>query len=124
MPPSHPQIAQGKQVRQTRRVLCNAAIAHLRVPELLLDHTERMFDLGSRAGLESLDLLQQPIGLVPGIQRLALARPEPNELTGDSMAASAFSPRSQNRDVDVSNRCNVPTDTLWRLQADLGRSVA
>ncbi len=46
---------------------------HLHVSELPLDDTERVFDLGSDAGLQALELLDQRIDLARLVQRAALA---------------------------------------------------
>jgi hypothetical protein len=48
MPARHPQIRQGKQRDELGRVLGQPSVAHLRVPELALEHTERMLNLGMR----------------------------------------------------------------------------
>jgi hypothetical protein len=53
----HPQVGQREQRLQLRRVLDQAPIADLHVPELLLDHAKRVFHLGTDAGLDLLDLL-------------------------------------------------------------------
>jgi hypothetical protein len=53
----HPQVRQGEQGLQLRRVLRQPAIANLHVPELMLDHTERECDLGADAAFDLLQLL-------------------------------------------------------------------
>ena len=55
----HPQIRQRKECRQSRGVLLESAIAHVHTPELALDHPERVFDLGSYAGLQAFKLIGQ-----------------------------------------------------------------
>ena len=62
-PSGHPQIAQGKQRDQLRRVLGQSLVANFGVAELALDDPERVFHLGTDAGLELLSLVQQ---LAPG----------------------------------------------------------
>jgi len=64
--PRHPQIAQRKQHRQPRGVLGQAPVAHLGVAELLLDHTERVLNLGPLASFELFHLVQQPPS--PGVK--------------------------------------------------------
>ena len=51
--PRHPQVGQRKQRVQLRGVLLQPAVAHLDVPELALDHPERMLDLRPNAGLDA-----------------------------------------------------------------------
>jgi len=46
-----PQVGQREQRRDLSRVLLQPAVSDLREAELLLDHPERMFNLGSAAGL-------------------------------------------------------------------------
>ena len=48
--PRHPEIGERKQRVQLRRVLHQAAVAHLDISELALDHPKWMFDLGPRLG--------------------------------------------------------------------------
>ena len=55
----HPQIRQRKECRQLRDVLLESTIARLHMPELTLDHAERVFDLGSYAGLQAFELIGQ-----------------------------------------------------------------
>jgi hypothetical protein len=43
------------------------------VPELPLDHSERMLELGTDAGLEVFELLDQCIGLLASVQRAGRA---------------------------------------------------
>lgn len=73
-PARHPQIGQRKQRVQLRRVLGQAAIAHLRMAELALDDTKRMLDLGTDTGLDALDLLGQRIHGIGLVQQLAQPR--------------------------------------------------
>jgi hypothetical protein len=54
-------------------VFLQAPIAHFDVPELALDHTERMLDLGSDASLEFLSLINEFFYRVTLVQRLAFA---------------------------------------------------
>jgi len=56
-----PQIGQRKQRLQLRRVLGQAAIAHLHMTELAFDDTEWVLQLGSDACLDALDLIGQRI---------------------------------------------------------------
>ena len=56
---SHPQVAQGKQRHQLRRVLCQPFVANLGEAELALDHPERVLDLRANAGFELLGFVQQ-----------------------------------------------------------------
>lgn len=49
--PQHPQVGRCKQRVQLRGVLGQPAVALLRMPELALDHPERVFDLGPNARL-------------------------------------------------------------------------
>ena len=56
MPARHPQVRQGKQCHQLRRVLRQATEACLHITELALDHPERVLDLGAHLGLGLLDL--------------------------------------------------------------------
>jgi len=68
MPARHPQVRQGKQCHQLRRVLRQATEACLHITELALDHPERVLDLGAHLGLGLLDLA---LGFV---QRAALTQ--------------------------------------------------
>jgi hypothetical protein len=72
--PHHPQVGQRKQRVQLRRVLRQPAVAHLHMPELALDHPERMFDLGPDARLGPLDLIQDRAHRRALVQHLAFAR--------------------------------------------------
>ena len=56
MPAHHPQIRQGKQSGQLRRVLGQATEASFHIAELTLDHTKCMFDFRSRLRFDLLDL--------------------------------------------------------------------
>ena len=58
---SHPQIAQRTQCDDVHRVLLVLSGAHLHVPKLLLEHSERMPYLGSDAGLGAFKLVDQRI---------------------------------------------------------------
>jgi hypothetical protein len=60
-PAHHPQIGQRKQRLQLRRVLGQAAVAHLHMTELALDDTEWVLHLGSDACLDALALIGQRI---------------------------------------------------------------
>ena len=55
----HPQVAQGKQCYQLRRVLGQPFVAYLGETKLALDNSEGMFHLGPDAGLELFGLVQQ-----------------------------------------------------------------
>ena len=50
----------------------SSLLAHLHIPELLLEHPERMLHLGSDSGLDLLDLLQQRLHRVLFVQLLTL----------------------------------------------------
>ena len=50
--PRHPQVAQGKQCVQLRRVLGQSPVAHLHMSELTSDDPERVFHLSPDAGLD------------------------------------------------------------------------
>jgi len=63
-PSGHPQITQGKQRDQLRRVLGQSFVANLGKAELALDDPERVFQLGTDSGLELLSLVEQ-VGLAP-----------------------------------------------------------
>ena len=76
--PDYPQIAQCEQRVQLCRVLGQPAVSHLHEPEVPLDHPQRMLDLGTHAGLELLDLVDQGIDLIALVQRLAFARAHGN----------------------------------------------
>ncbi len=68
----HPQIGQRKQRLQLRRVLGQAAIAHLHMPELALDDSERMLHLGADADLHMLELVEHGTHGAALVQRAAL----------------------------------------------------
>ena len=70
-PAHHPQIGQRKQCVQLRRVLGQAAVAHLHMAELALDDAERMLDLGADAGLDAFDLFGQRIQRICLVQQLS-----------------------------------------------------
>jgi len=70
----HPQVAQGKQRDQLRRVLGQPFVAHLGKTELALDNAKRVLYLGAHAGLELLGLVQQAAPRRLLVQRPALAR--------------------------------------------------
>ncbi len=61
--PGHPQVGQRKQRVELRGVLLEAAVTHLDVAELALDHPKRVLYLGPDAGLDSLDLVGELIDL-------------------------------------------------------------
>lgn len=70
-PARHPLVRQRKQRDELCRVLRQASIANLREPELLLNHSERMLDLGPDAGLQ----LLHSLGIEPGsMNRFSLLR--------------------------------------------------
>lgn len=75
MSPGHPQIAQRKQRRDLRGVLAQSAVADLGKSELPLDHPEGMFDLGTDAGLDLLDLVDHRRQRATQIQSLSLSGP-------------------------------------------------
>ena len=51
MPSRHPHVRQGEQRQHLCRVLRQAAVAHLDVAKLPLDHPERVLDLGAHTRL-------------------------------------------------------------------------
>ncbi len=55
----HPQVAQGEQCYQLRRVLGQTLVANLGEAKLALDDSEWVFDFGSDTGLELFGLVQQ-----------------------------------------------------------------
>ncbi len=59
---------------QLRRVLGQAAVAHLRMPELALNDPKRMFDLGADAGLDVFELVEHSAHGRGFVQSFALAR--------------------------------------------------
>ena len=71
--PRHPQIAQGEQRVQLRRVLGQSSVAHLDVTELSLDDPKRVLDLRSHAGLQMLDSVEQRAHCAGRVQRPSLA---------------------------------------------------
>ncbi len=52
--PGHPQVRERKQRHDLRRVLLEAPVAHLHIPELLLEHPKRVLNFGSAV---------EPVGL-------------------------------------------------------------
>ncbi len=63
--PGHPQVRERKQRDDLRRVLLESPVAHLHIPELLFEHSERVFHFGPDADLGALELVDQRIdGLV------------------------------------------------------------
>ena len=66
----HPQVGQCEQRDQLRRVLGQASVPHLGEAELLLDHAERMLDLGADAGLHLLHALGDEVLLKEGVELL------------------------------------------------------
>ena len=71
---SHPQVAQGKQREQLRRVLCQPFVANLGEAELTLDHPKRMLDLGANAGFDVFQFVLEGVTGFGFVQRFALAR--------------------------------------------------
>ena len=68
------EIGQTEQAEQLRVVLRQALVADLLVTEQVLDHVERVLDLGANAGLQLLGLLEQLRPRAGRIQLSALAR--------------------------------------------------
>ena len=77
LPPRHPQVRQREQRKYLRHVLGQAAIAHLGVTKLALQHSERVFDFGTHAGLALL-----PTSCVL-LAALVLDRTQIGRLVGD-----------------------------------------
>src|SRR5664280_1841204 len=71
----HPQVRQREQRLQLGGVLEQPSVAHLRVPELPLDDSERVLDLRAYAGLERLDLVENRAELCTRLQPSAIAWP-------------------------------------------------
>jgi hypothetical protein len=71
---SHPQVAQGKQREQLRRVLGQPFVANLGETELTLDHPKRMLDLGANAGFDLFQFILEGVTGFGLVQRFALAR--------------------------------------------------
>ena len=69
MPACQHQIRQTKQCEQLSGVLRQAAITGLAMLEQVLDHMERMLDLGAQAGLGLLENLQSSTILAKFAQR-------------------------------------------------------
>ena len=57
--PCHPQIAQREQRDNLCCVFLEPSVAHLHVPKLLLEYSERMLHLGPDAGPGALQLVDQ-----------------------------------------------------------------
>ena len=68
-PSCHPQMAQGKQSDQLRRVLGESFVANLGEPKLAFDDPERVFHFGPYTGLELLSHIRQGSQLRLFIQR-------------------------------------------------------
>ena len=69
--PQHPpsgqhQIGQSEQRVELRLVLGQPPVTHLAMPEALLDHLERMLDLGPHARLGLLQALARPAQRILG----------------------------------------------------------
>ena len=69
-----PRIGEREQRVQLRRVLHQPAVAHLHMPELALDDSERVLHLGPDAGLEVFKLIEHRAHRSGFVQRLAFAR--------------------------------------------------
>src|SRR5438105_2200152 len=74
LPSRHPQVRQREQRDELRRVLRQAAVAHLGEAELPLDHAEGVLDLRADAGLHLLHSFSDELGLDERVELLALAR--------------------------------------------------
>jgi len=112
----HAQIGQRKQRVQLRRVLGQAAVAHVHMTEPALDDTERVLHLGSDAGLDALDLFGQcihglgPIGAVPSTRSSDGCRPS---LTFGSRGRDGRT----NQGAEAENRKNIhgtTTMVVWQ----------
>ena len=75
---SHPQVAQGKQREQLRRILGQPFVANLGEAELALDHPERVLDLGANAGLDLFQFVLEGVTGFGFVQRFTLARQHGN----------------------------------------------
>lgn len=73
-PSGHPQIAQGKQRDELRRILGQATVSDLAEPELAFDDPERVFHFCPHTGLELFGFVQQGAQLRLFIQCPAFAR--------------------------------------------------
>ncbi len=71
--PDHPQVGQGKQRHDLRRVFLQTTVAHLHISKLLLEHPEGVFHLGPDARLGALQLVDQIIKRLVFVQRPAQA---------------------------------------------------
>jgi hypothetical protein len=74
----HPQVGEREQRVQLRRVLGQPAIANLHMAELAFDHPKWVFHLGTDAGLETLQFVDQPARIPALVQRSAFARAHRN----------------------------------------------
>ena len=54
----HPEVAQCKQCRDLRGVLHQPPVPGLRIAKLLLEHAERMFNLGADARFQAFNLVE------------------------------------------------------------------
>ena len=75
--PYHAQFAQLEQRVQLRSVLGQPAVAHLHMPELALDHPERVSDLSQDSGLDLFQLVKCRAHRRFLVQHLSLARLSP-----------------------------------------------
>lgn len=69
--PDHPQVGQGKQCDDLRRVFLQTPVAHLHLTKLLLEHPEQVFHLGPDARLGALQLPDEVVKGLVLVQRPA-----------------------------------------------------
>src|SRR5438067_5704641 len=72
LPSRHPQVRQREQRDELRRVLRQAAVAHVGEAKLPRDHAERVLDLRADAGLHLLHSFSDELGLDERVELLAL----------------------------------------------------
>src|SRR5574343_865103 len=87
LPTHRPQVGEREQRMQLRGVLAQAPVAHLHMPELALDHAERVLHLRSHAGLELLNLLDALVVRIRGIELPSFARAH-RDLPPDTLACT------------------------------------
>lgn len=80
-----------KQCVQLRRVLGQPVVTHLCMPELALDHPERVFDLGPNARLGVLPLAHDRAHGRDLVQHIALARGHGHVPIDIDLVSSRFS---------------------------------
>ena len=73
----HPQIGQSKHHQQLAGVLGQAPVTRLAMPELTLDHPNRMLHLGENTGFDLFNPISQGVAGFGLVQRLELAAKVP-----------------------------------------------